>query len=254
MNNSSINRARIEHSKPQIITCIPGKWQNKSEIVKSFTKNNKDFIFIGSVLKSVVDDYISRVEIYEHDPKLAEAFTLAGNNRFSLEEINQINDHTFILFLIGEGGSARLAKKILETSVAFLNMGGFAVKVETSGLAHTSSSWIALSNSDNPLALFHAFVTLVKQDGWYYSCGMHNLGLKDAIVSAELPILEAEKLLATFLLYCLIEKPLLESGSTFSTDSQAPKFVMRHIECHTYPPDHLFYNPFGLWKLHPLEK
>jgi len=142
----------------------------------------------------------------------------------------------------------------MSAAVGILHAGGLAVKVESAGVAHSSDQWKEFTAAADAEALYYAYVTLVGQgdNRTYYSCGMHNLGLRDAIITGNLTAYEAGSLLNTFLLYCLIEQPELEIGHTFSVDAPSPRYRLSTEQCTIYPKDHLFNNPFGLWRLSPL--
>ena len=96
-----------------------------------------------------------------------------------------IGKHTFVLYIIGEAGNVEVAQKIMDVAVALLDAGGLGVKVETAGKAFNAEQWKTLTQLDDPARFYDAFVTKLQvQDDVFYTCGMHNLGLKDAIVGA----------------------------------------------------------------------
>jgi hypothetical protein len=98
-------------------------------------------------------------------------------------------------------------------------------------------------------ALYDAYVVLTRSDDVVYSCGMHNLGFRDAVISIKNSFEEAVNQLQTFLLYLLHENPSLKDGTIFSTSSQAPHYRLKGEKCSFYPPGDLLYNPFGMWRL-----
>ncbi|MCM3901829.1 MAG: DUF4261 domain-containing protein [Pyrinomonadaceae bacterium] len=164
-------------------------------------------------------------------------------------DIQAIRSHTFTLYLTAKGGSLEQAQKVLNLGCGLLHAGGLAVIVENTGKAHTSHDWLALAAAKNETAIYHAFVTLVGGDNRYYSSGMHNLGLRDAIVTGNLTAEDAARLLETFLLYMLIEKPALSDGHTFSETQDSQYYRLNGVPCSTYPGGHRFFNPFGMWQL-----
>lgn len=101
--------------------------------------------------------------------------------------------------------------------------------------------------------LCDAYTVYIGTKGSYYSCGMHNLGLRDASVAAEIGMKDALLLLKTFLRYTAVEQPALEEGHTFSMDAQSPHYRLTHQKCTAYPSDDPFYNPFGIWHLSQVE-
>ena len=46
----------------------------------------------------------------------------------------------------------------------------------------------------------------------------------------------------------------LRGGDTFSTGATSDRWRLGQVECTEYAPDDLFYNPFGMWRLTPVEK
>jgi hypothetical protein len=123
------------------------------------------------------------------------------------------------------------------------------VKVESAGTAHTAEGWRDLCNCGDNYSLFEAYVTLVGNDGHYYSCGMHNLGYRDAVVEADIDSKDAGKLLHAFLCYMRLENPTLNAGETFSVDRSSPLYRLAIAKCDMFSMDDLFHNPFGVWKL-----
>lgn len=88
----------------------------------------------------------------------------------------------------------------------------------------------------------------IQNENMAYSCGMHNLGLKDAVMAVadgEDPV----DLLYRFNAYLLEENPSLEDGHTFSLDPEGPVYKVSAGDCEIFPRDDLFHNPFGRWRL-----
>jgi len=152
----------------------------------------------------------------------------------------------------GEGGSPEAAKQIMDAGAGLLHAGGAAIYVESSGKSHSSVDWLRLSESNNPVALYEAFVALINGDKGLYTCGMHALGLPDASVESRFAIEEEARLLRAFNLYRLLENPDLETGHTFSLSPESTFYRLALLPCDTYEPDDLFYNPYGVWRLIPL--
>jgi hypothetical protein len=193
------------------------------------------------------------LQIHEHDPRLREVFKIAGSGKFSERDLALIASHTYTLYALGPAGSLESARSAMAVACGLLRAGGLAVKVESAGVAHTAEHWFRFSETAGPLPLYGAYVTLIGGGGTVYSCGMHNLGLRDGIVSGNISPKEATGLLQTFLLYTLLETPVLEHGHTFSVDAQAPRYRLEAETCSKYAPDRAFHNPFGMWRLCPVE-
>lgn len=232
----------------EVIIGIPGKWPTRCDIVTDIAIRSNGLLFAGSVLMDTTTKEGYKLEVYDYDPGLASAFEIAGQPRMSKADVQEIHSHTFTLYLKAKGGSPERAQKILDIGCGLLQAGGLAVKVETTGKAHTVKDWLALAAANNETARYLAYVTLISSEGNCYSCGMHNLGCRDAIIEGNLSSDDAARLLQTFLLYTLIEKPALRDGHTFSETENSQYYRLHSVPCNTYPSSHTFHNPFGMWQ------
>lgn len=235
-------------SESKIIIGIPGLWKDRTEIVKAIAEKSGGYLFLGGILSKMNDKDFFEMEIYDRDEQLRKAFSYAGN--FTSEQLDAISRHTCTVYIIGKGGSTEYANKILDVGVALLNAGGLAVKVESSGIAHTAEGWAKLAQAKELYHTFRTFVTFAGEEKYYYSCGMHCLGYPDVVVlnNGEEPS-EVAKLMETFLLYNLYERPVLKSGETFSNDASSPHYILNHRACLHFEKDHLFHNSYGIWEL-----
>jgi Domain of unknown function (DUF4261) len=237
----------------QTVVGIPGAWISRTDIVTSIAKQSDGFLFAGGVIMNRTTQQGVKLEVYEHDPELPQAFARAGHRALTQADLDAIAAHTYTLYLVGQGGSVDAARRIMEIAVGLLKAGGIAVKVESTGIAHSARDWLTFAAHPEATALYHAYVVLIGEEGTYYSCGMHNLGLRDAIMSGATDAKTATSLLETFLLYTLLEAPTLRDGHTFSMNANAPSYRLTTEVGQTYPADSLFYNPFGMWRLSPKE-
>ncbi|MBS0265113.1 MAG: DUF4261 domain-containing protein [Planctomycetes bacterium] len=235
--------------QPETVLAIPGQWADRSELVMSIASQSDGYLFAGPLLFHVDTKTGWTLDVVEHDPEVLKSFALAGRGRLSAEELAQINQHTFMLYLVGPGGSVESASGLLHAAQALLKSGGLAVKVESAGTAHSKARWAELCSEASLGDLLRAYVTYVGGGGEYYSCGMHNLGFPDAVVEAEIPPQEAAELIDTFLGFLLSENPTLNDGETFSIAADAPRYRLVHESNTRFESDDLFFNPFGVWKL-----
>lgn len=236
----------------QIVLGVPGPWTTRSDIVAALGAESVGLLLAGDHLFNPATREMFEADVYEPDPHLRQAFALAGRRSLNEEDLDAIASHAHTLYIIGPGGSTEAARSIMGIACGALKAGGIAVKVESAGVAHSARDWLNLAQDQHPAALYRAYVTLIGGKGSHYSCGMHCLGLRDAIVVGEMASEEAAQLLQGFLLYTLVEQPVLRSGETFSLDARSPRYRLAEEACETYPPDHLFHNPFGMWRLSPL--
>jgi hypothetical protein len=238
-------------SESRIVIGVPGKWADRAAIVHSIATNSGGYLFVGSLMSHVESKEVCTLEVYEQDPELLSAYTLAGCGKISEADLAAIGQHSHTLYVSGPGTSAVAARKLMRFASALLSCGGIAVKIESTGVAHSAQRWNELTRDDSLSALMRAFVTYVGGAGSFYSCGMHNIGLPDATLQADVMPETAATLLDTFLFYLADEAPEIHDGETFAIDDRSPRYVVTKEACTEFPEDNLFHNPHGVWKLTP---
>ena len=239
---------------PEIILCIPGQWKSRSEIVTSLAlANMKEYIFAGMILLHLPTSTSFEVEVHDADPRLRQAFEVAGQDRLSESELSEIEQHTFVIYIIGKGGSQENAVAVMNAGHAFLKAGGIGIKIETSGKAFSNEQWTEIVNETDK-NFYNAFVVLIKSDRYsIYSCGLHNLGLRDVEIDSSLNTDEAIELIQIFIFYLLVDKPTILSGQTFSVAKDAPVFTILEQKCVIYESDELCFNSYGMYYLEQKE-
>jgi hypothetical protein len=136
----------------------------------------------------------------------------------------------------------------MKAAAALIHSGGLGVKIESAGLAFNPVDWLRMA--DGILTAHRAFVVYITHEETY-SCGMHNLGLRDAIVKAS-DSDDPVELLRIFTRYQFVESPHTRAGSTFSVDENAPRYRLFDETESPFQSDSLFYNPYGFWRLEPV--
>lgn len=234
-----------------IVLGIPGPWDDINELAHAVTQDTSDFKMHDGRLIRLADDKPFQVELMERDPELRQYYALANRRSLNAADLARIDTHQSTAYLIGPGGTLEGAQDMLQAGAALLQAGGFAVKVETAGIAHSPRDWLAQAQrrETHVGALYIAYVALVSKSETVYSCGMHNMGFADALVAAPQSPAQAADLLRGFLMGILHEKPILFSGQSTLGDGEGGEYRLIHEECLTYPPDDPFYNPFGMWRL-----
>jgi hypothetical protein len=191
------------------------------------------------------------LDICNPDRRMFAAFQAAGPHWIDHPDMMKIREHRMVVYIVGEGGSPKKAESMMVGAEALLGAGGFGVKIESTGLAHQAEKWREMKRFPIlSIGLHQAFVVYP----WgkdTYSCGMHNLGYKDAIIDTS-SATEPVKLLQSFTKYIVTERPVLGERHTFSMDSDSPRYRIYHEECTKYEEGSLFTNPFGMWRLRPL--
>ncbi|CAN5138541.1 hypothetical protein BH11BAC5_BH11BAC5_09980 [soil metagenome] len=95
-------------------------------------------------------------------------------------------------------------------------------------------------------------VILITANNSVYSCGLHNIGLRDTICDPDVDVNESADLVRIFICYQLFEKPQIKPGQTFSKDAASPVFRIIEEDCKTYDVSDSFFNPFGMYHLRPI--
>ena len=234
------------------ILCIPGNWNNRTEIVTAIAKNNlNDYLFAGTLLLNLKTKKTYELEICERDDRMKKSFSYAGMvNRVSEDFLDEIDRHKYVIYLSAETGDLESAKEIAEAGNAILKAGGTGIKVETTGKAFTKGHWGELLTDFEEADLYKMYVldSISDENGRIYSCGMHNLGFRDSVVYNE-DLQESVDLLSIFGYYQLVDKPVIKARQTFSSAIGAPIFEITEELNPPYKGDELFENPYGMWKL-----
>lgn len=242
-------------NNPKIFLGIPGTWKDRQAFKDKFNESQREFVYLGEHIgKLQTPEYLYQIEfVDEHIPYVAEAFELGGNGSFTKGDIETLQSHRSMVYILAEGGSLEQVIEIMSVAKAVLQSGGLAVSVESSGKATTKNNWIEYVNNGTENRAFAAFVQMSREEDVFYTCGMHNFGYKDLLTStSNTNPAETVELFQTFCLYTLIENPVFNSGETFSVDPKAPVFQLRAESCVLFESDDPFYNPYGVWRLNKI--
>ncbi len=240
--------------KVKTVVGIPGLWPTRGDLLREFIPLGDEatprYMLLGPLMRDTKTNETLLVEEYAKDPALRDAFA-ASNQNLEARLLDRIDEHTRTLYLVDEdGGTVESAERMHRFACAILAAGGLAIKVESAGRALPADIWQEL-DPRNPYHLCEAFVQLVGGDEYYYSCGMHNLGMPDVMLRGDVDPKTAGNTIFQFMAYMIVENPTLKDGQTFGIARAAPVFRMRKTTCELFALDHLFHNPFGLWELVP---
>lgn len=237
----------------QIIIGVPGMWKDHKDVVLSIAQANEatsdpTYLAAGQVFADLKTKDAFEFEIYEHDPHMPTAFEVAGQGRFEPDQLKAIADHNLTVYLVCNEPSLQTARAMLGAGEHLLKAGGLGVKVETSGLAHTTDRWRYYAENRTLLSVYDALVTLVGGDEYNYTSGMHAFGLPDVSLTVDVPIEDAPSILNAFNQWHLLEQPTLIDGALFATELDGPCFRVTLCE-YGYADDDLTNNPHGRWHL-----
>jgi hypothetical protein len=163
--------------------------------------------------------------------------------------MQDIASHQSVAYLLGDGGSRERAESMMLAGAAVIGAGGLGVKVESAGIAHSTNDWLKLCEQAYLFSAHRAFVIYGTGDETY-SCGMHNLGLRDAVV-AQKDASDPVELLQAFTRYLFAEAPAIKDGQTFSVARGAPAYRLRSDPGVSYEAGSFYSNPYGAWRLVP---
>jgi len=235
--------------KPKTVLGIPGTWESRDEITSAIAERSDGYVLVDGVLLDRATNEGFDVQILEPNSDLRDAFQLASRGALSFEALEAIDRHTFTIYLVASGGTTEHAKTLLHVANGLLRAGGLAVIVESAGIAHSPAAWLDFCLKTKLEDLLAAYVTFYGADGVFFSCGMHNLGLPDAFVEADLSPDDATELLHMFCGHLLLDEPKLDDGHTFSVDEKSKHYRLDKDPCTQFEPDDLYHNPFGVWRI-----
>ena len=238
--------------KVETVLCIPGMWKDRTELASQVAKLSGGYVFADQILLNTETQTSFELEVHSHDIRMANAFQAAGPHWLNTPEMDRIGGHTMTTYLIGKGGSSSEAEKMMLAVNGLLYSGGLGVKVETSGIAHSPTDWIHLTDYRHCYTPHEAFVMYAYGDETY-SCGMHNLGYRDAIIQSGLAE-NAVELVKEFTQYVFRETPTIREGHTFGVGTGSPRYRIAEERCLQYGEGHLFTNPYGMWRLTPIAR
>jgi len=232
---------------PETVLCIPGPWKDRSALLERVVRSDSGYLFAGRVLMNMQTKHSFELQHEARDDRMMSAFLSAGPHWSRTPEMALIQKHESVVYLIGHGGSRENAEALMLAARALLDAGGLGVKVESSGIAHSPSAWRSLCAEQYLFSAFRAYVLFITGTD-VYSCGMHNLGLRDAVVENH-GTDESVELLRVFTRYMFTEEPTIRSGQTFSAAAEEPRFRIKDDPGIDYGDNELFVNPYGTWRL-----
>jgi hypothetical protein len=239
-----------DHAAPAVLTvlCIPGPWRSRTDLIAALISSNSGYLFAGQLLMNVVTKHSCELDFQPADPRMEAAFRAAGPHWAGTPEMQRIASHASVAYLVADGGGAMTAEALMQAANALLDAGGLGVKVESSGVAHAPAAWRELCADLHLFSAQRAYVLYVTGEQ-VYSCGMHNLGLRDAIVENDGDTAEAVELLRVFTRYLFTESPAIRAGQTFGAAEDAPVYRLLDDPGPGYEEGSLYANPFGFWRL-----
>jgi hypothetical protein len=242
-------------SPPLIDLRIPGPWGSVRELDQALRDAEAPYRVDGAELAHCVSRHRAAWTVSDHDDEICEVF--AGGGSLSREEIERVASHRVKIHVYGPGGSPETARAIMDAATALICAGGSGVMVDNSGLTHSPQDWLDLAGDLEAGGLYWAYVaaTFDSRASIAFSSGMHCLGLRDAeLPTHDIPDRQiAGFLLHNFLGYTYQSGRTVIDGDTLDDESGAC-FRARHIPCTRFAANTPFYNPYGIWRLEPVNR
>lgn len=247
-----ISKSELQEISSSLILCIAGPWKNRMELVQDIaTYKNRQFVYKGGLLIDLSGRAQVRMIFEGPDACIGQAFRFAGQGMLQEDLLHSIEGHQSVVYL--EFAPDMIAQHALMCNVTQMlhELGGYAVKVESSGIAHTWGRWFELLDG-NEFDWYSAVVCLIGSDEYYFSCGMHLFGLPESAVPKSVPMDEATDLINRFNCWRIVDDPVLTLGETFSVSEKAMRYELMLEKDWTHDKGDLFYNPDGVWVLQPV--
>ena len=240
-----------------IVLCIPTSLNNRQELAAALeNKHGVEYVLLGRIFRSTVSSDSCEIEIIKTSDRsssltssLADDFELAGQDKLDLATLQLIHQCPQIIYLTSTDSDYAGCLQIANLARVLLQVGGIAIKVESTGLAHSREKWLTNYDSDDVFDIYSLYVALVEGKENYYSCGMHNFGKADVAVSLESDMGLAIYVMNVFNYYRLTESPILQDGHTFQPDIECPRYRLEWIMDQESPDHSPQYNPHGRWYL-----
>ncbi len=239
----------------EMIICIPGPWKNRTEFIENVVTATKGkFMFAGAILACPDEKNHIPLELHEPDDNMLEAFSIAGQSKLSKQTFEKIKMHSGVAYLHFPIDILSNKEMVVNYTRVLQAAGGYAVKIESTGIAHDWDVWFENLTSDNPFDQYRTFVVLLGDNDFFYSCGMHHFLLPESQISTTTPIETAADTLNRFNYYQIIEKPDLQQGHTFSLTPDSPSYKLNLSDEQRYSNDESFHNPYGIWTMEIVEQ
>ncbi len=250
----------MEEILPRHVVCLLGNWKTLDEMEAMITSLappgfELDHEFSGP----------------GEDDRMVTAFEHAADRvapSFFQEDIEAVKAHSSVAYILSpkipKAAAMQMSGMTLQMVATMLEGGALAAKSESAGIAHGFRRWIHLFTEyksgymqADPVryanALYDTWVRRPLSDGhWWYSCGMHLLGLPDIEIIPRNDPREAiqcmdfvgTRLLAGESIDNLLVDKIIMPEKDLPPEKIEPK-KLSHKECKRYDEEDFFFNPYG---------
>jgi hypothetical protein len=248
---SASDEALAQDTLPRIDLRLPTPWSSPSEFVAALYRNASHYELTDDALVHVSTG--NRFEWSVSDPDNEIAGLFADGGRCTDKEIAAIERHRCKFHISYRGGSVSTARAIFDAATALVHAGALGVMVDNSGNAHASSDWLKLAADTSPGGLYWAYVSTTKMTDVMFTMGMHCLGLRDAELPYAPDTEMSARIIHNFLGYTYQSGETVLDGEELG-DEDGPLFSAHHQPCTRFEVGTPFYNPYGVWRIEPIDK
>jgi hypothetical protein len=261
-----------------ITICIPINLKHRQEIVAALANRyGAEYVLMDQVFQSTITQescvidicdreiypngdreayFLDALRVYPNNSEdnLAADFQLAGQDQFDPLTLRQISRCPQIIYLTSTDVGLAACLGMAKLAQVLLQIGGVAIKVESTGIALDKDRWLACSNADDVFEIYSLFVTLIEGEDYYYSNGMHNFGKADVAIALTEDLGLAIYVMNVFNYYRLTESAILQDRHTFQPDITCPKYQLEWIIDRENNQDSYQHNPHGRWFLQQFDQ
>ena len=236
---------------PQIQLRVPGPWESQQQFMDAVVRAKTGYEFGEGGLVHPKTGRRFRLDASDPDDQIADLFARSG--RLSKQEVRKIASHKVNVHVTAPGGSLEAARAMMAAATALVKAGGYGVFVDNSGNAHGRDDWLALSGDKQGGGVYWAYVDAAGGEDEAWTVGMHCLGYRDAEVFGIPDRQAAGFLLHNFLGYTYQSGNMVIDGDPLGGEFGV-LFRARARPFTRVPPGSLFHNPYGVWRLEPVEE
>ncbi|CAN5851197.1 hypothetical protein BH11MYX2_BH11MYX2_40110 [soil metagenome] len=219
-----------------------------SEVAWNQALGNSGLTLAGGVLEGTGLEHAPEVMWVPQDGGFGQAFSFGTCSDDVIARLEKAPGALVILWPI----DLREGRAHILTAVELLrDAGAIAVRLEQSKLGWDVQKWLDIFSADDASAWHRGAITLLGNDGYVQSCGMHLFSLPDVQVPFDAGADAANTIAQTMNMYQIAEDPALRSGHTFAPDTETPRRVIERWPDTGYPSDHPCHKPYGVWRLGP---
>jgi hypothetical protein len=172
-----------------VVLCIPGPWESRVDFIQRVITLKPEGIYMfaaGFLAHPSAGDHIA-ADYFGPDPSLAEAFHFAGQGKLEDKTVARIESHRGYAVLWFDGTVASEKQRLVKFTRVLKEIGGYAVKIDSCGVAHEWDEWFNLLNG-SAFDLYRGFVSLTADENQFFSRGMHHFELADCAIPRNTPL------------------------------------------------------------------